>query len=534
MDVVMLGGKILTMDRGGRRAEAVAVKGGKIAAVGTSAEIAKLATPKTKVVNLNGRTVTPGFIDPHNHFSMTTFEPVSVDCRIPPLNGKQAVLDAIATAAAATPRGQWIWGQAYSFRDAGALTKGELDEVSGDHPVCVMDNSYHALYANSAALRLAKIDRNTPEPHKGTIIRDDSGEPTGYLQERAMDMVHQTTMREFIKLYGEDAVADLVNQNAMRHLSHGVTGLGDAQTMPESAEMYRIADKRGKLPICVQQLRGGETFFGIPERAAKGAFKQDNVSDRLRGGSVKIFMDPVYPNFGLNRCDAHGHLTPEGETYYTQSEVDDLVLAASKNKLQVAIHCIGDRAIEQTLNAFERAFREVPGSEELRHRLDHFAFPTRAQIKRAAKLPVVISEQPAFLYNIGAMFEHTIKEYNIDGPAMGLASMVEAGAILAAGSDFPCASIAPLDGIAAAVGRRSISGEQIAPDEAISAEECIKHYTNGSAYATFREDEVGSIEAGKQADLVVLSHDPTTANPDYIQDIVVEQTYVNGALKFEK
>ncbi len=536
MDLILLGGRILTMDPSGRRAEAIGVDGGKIVAVGPNEEVSRMAGDETRVVRLNGRAVTPGFIDPHNHFSMTTFEPVSADLRTPPLRSKKAALNAIAATAASTPKGKWIWGQTYGARalgEDGPLLKGELDEAGGDHPVCVMDDSYHALYANSAALAIAGIDRDTPDPHKGSIVRDGSGEPTGFLQERAMDAIHRTTMRSFIDVYGEEAVGDLVRHNARRHLSHGVTSLGDAQTMPESAEMYRIADRQGKLPICVLQIRGGDTFFGVPDRAVAGDFGDDNVSDRLRGGAVKMYMDPVYPNMGFYRCHDDGSVTPEGDTYYTQEEADTLVLAAVRNGLQVAIHCIANRAIEQGLNAFERAIREVPGAAELRLRIDHFMFPTMDQIKRAADMPIVISQQPAFLYNIGHLFEEGVAEYGIDAEAMSLAAMVDAGATLAAGSDFPCASVAPLDGMAAAAGRRHVSGRRIAPDQAISVEECIRHYTNGSAYSIFRDEEVGSLEVGKRADMVVLSHDPTGAHPDHISDITVEQTYIDGALVYE-
>ena len=206
MDLVLIGGNALNMNNQGKRAQALAVDDGKIKAVGTSAQISKMIGEKTKVVNLVGRTVTPGLIDPHNHFSMTLFEPVSVDCRTPPLYSKQGALSAISLAASATPTGQWIWGQAYRHRqigNTGPLTKEELDEVSGDHPVCIMDDSYHALYANSAALALAGIDKNTPDPHKGWIVRDRAGEPTGFLQERAMDLIHRITMRNIIERYGD-------------------------------------------------------------------------------------------------------------------------------------------------------------------------------------------------------------------------------------------------------------------------------------------------------------------------------------------
>ncbi len=535
-DLVMLGGRILTMDAGGRRAEALAVDRGRIAAVGTSEEMGRLVGEGTRVVRLNGRAVTPGFIDPHNHFSMTSFEPVSCDLRTPPLGSKRDALDTIAAAAGAAPAGQWVWGQAYDARslpDAGPLSRWELDEAGGDHPVCVMDDSYHALYANSAALALAGIDRHTPDPRGGVIVRDASGEPTGFLQERAMDVVHRTTIRSFIDVYGEDVVGDLVRWNAERHLSHGVTTVGDAQTMPEGAAMYRIADRQGKLPICVRQLRGGDGFFAAPERAAAGEFSDDDVSDRLRGGSVKLFMDPVYPNFGFFRCHSDGSVTPEGEVYYDQEEADRLVLSAVNQGLQVAIHCIANRAIEQGLNAFERALREVPEAADLRLRIDHFMFPTMEQIRRAAALPIVISQQPAFLYNIGHMFEEGVREYGIDAGATPIAAMVDAGATIAAGSDYPCASVAPLDGMAAAVGRRHVSGRRIEPDQAISAEECLRHYTNGSAFAVFRDHEVGSLEVGMRADMVILSHDPTASHPDHISGIRVEQTYVDGDLVFE-
>ena len=537
MELVLLGGNILTMDPVGSRAEALAVRDGKITAVGANEDVRRLIGENTRVVHLQGRAVTPGFIDPHNHFSMTTFEPVMVDCRMPPLPGKQAVIDAIAATAAGTPPGQWVWGLGYNSLTAGAaevVTRGELDEAAPHNPVCIMDSSYHACYANSAALALAGIGGDTDDPHKGWIQRGDDEEPNGVLWERAMDPVHRTSMRAHIEHYGEDAVADLVHQNAMRHLSHGITGIGDALTMPESAQMYRIADARGKLPIAVQQLRGGDGFFQVPEQASQGFFDRDNVSDRLRGGIMKLFMDPAFPAFGMNRCHADGTMTPEGETYYTQEEVDALVLSATGNGVQVAIHCIGDRAIDQTLNAFQRAIDEVPGADRLRLRLEHFALPRKDQIERAAAMPVVLSLQPAIVRVFGGLVNHVIDEFGIDAPPFPMRDLVEAGATIAAGSDFPCAPLAPLEGVEALV-TRSLprEGGLLAPEQAIPAEEVIRQYTNGSAYATNRDSEVGSLEIGKRADMVVMSHDPTAVDPNYIGEIEVQQTYVDGKLLYQ-
>ncbi|MCY3733729.1 MAG: amidohydrolase family protein, partial [Chloroflexi bacterium] len=259
MELLFTGGRVLTMDGLDRIASGVAVRDGKIVAVGDSDEVRSAVSSDATHVDLRGRALTPGFCDPHNHFSMTTFEPRSVDCRVPPLSGKPAVLDALAAAAEAAPEGQWIWGLGYGARHAngGWLTRTELDDVAPNNPVCVMDFSYHASYANSEAMAIAGINFETPDPRGGQILRDESGEATGMLYERASDLVHHASMRAHIDTLGPEIVADLVEQNALRHLSHGVTSVGDAVVMPESAEMYRLADERGKLPIVIHQMRGG-------------------------------------------------------------------------------------------------------------------------------------------------------------------------------------------------------------------------------------------------------------------------------------
>ena len=330
-------------------------------------------------------------------------------------------------------------------------TRWELDEAAPHHPVCVMDFSYHACYANSAAMALAGIDRSTPDPHKGWIRRDDDGEPNGTLWERAMDLVHQPSIRSHIDRYGEDAVADLVHRHALKHLSHGITGVGDALVMPESAELYRMADARGKLPIVVHQMRGGDRFFAAPEKASRGEFDDDNVSDRLRGGIMKIFMDPVFPGPAISIRHPHGQVEETGELYYTQEEVDALVLAAASRGIQVAIHCIGDRAIDQGLNSFERAMRKHPSFPDLRPRIEHFSFAGREQMRRAASLGVIVSYQPPFLYAYGEWMEQRTPPGLTPAP---IRTMLEERVTLAAGSDYPCAPVEPLLGLHAMVSRR--------------------------------------------------------------------------------
>ncbi|MDE2968091.1 MAG: amidohydrolase [Chloroflexota bacterium] len=536
MELLFTGGRVLTIDPMDRIASGVAVRDGRIVAVGDSAEARAAVGPDAVHVDLRGRALVPGFCDPHNHFSMTTFEPRSVDCRTPPMAGPKQVIDAIAAAAAGAPDGQWIWGLGFAARNfepsgEDLLHRRELDEAAPNNPVCVMDSSYHACYANSAAMALVGIDRDTPNPPGGEIRKDDYGEPNGVLWERAMDPVHHASMRSYIDTFGEDVVADLVQQNALRHLSHGITSVGDALVMPESAEIYRLTDARGKLPIVIHQMRGGPGFFAAPEDAAGGAFMEDDVSDRLRGGIVKIFMDPVWPSPAMTVCHEDGTTEPVGDPYYGQEEVDHLVLDAASHGLQVAIHCIGNRAVEQGLNAFERAQREIP-RDDPRYRIEHFSFATPEQIERARSLGVIVSHQPPFLNAIGEFFETRIAEAGLDSVPIPYRDMLDVGVFVASGSDFPCAPVQPLLGLYGLVSRTARDGRQVAADQAISPLEALRTYTLNSATAMFREHEVGSIEVGKRADLVVLSHDPTLVDPTYIQEMAVQQTYVDGDLLY--
>jgi predicted amidohydrolase YtcJ len=536
MDLVLLGGTVLTMDARNTRAEAVAVDNGHIAAIGATAEIAPCVGPETTVVPLVGRTLLPGFLDPHNHFSLTTFAPVSVDCSMPPQRHLTPILDAIATAAKAAPRGRWLRGWGFrprEVRDNRAMTRWALDEVAPENPVCIMDGSCHACYVNSAALALAGIDRHTPDPPHGRILREPNGEPNGTLWERAIDLVHALSLRAYLDYYG-DTVAELVQANGMRHLACGITSIGDALVTPEAAAMYRLAEARHRLPFVLHQMLGGVHFFAPPEEAATGTIDDGHVSDRLRGGTVKLLMDPVFPRSAQLCFHASGEVEHLGEPYYTQEEVNRLVLRAHQRGLQVAIHCLGTWAIEQALTAFEHALRASPRAEP-RFRIEHFTYPTGAQIRRAQSLGVVACVQPPFVFTGGHRREQTARELGGDVRSLPLRTMLDAGMVVAATSDSPGAPVEPLLGLYAMVTRQTQGGGPPAgPDEAVTPLDGLRMYTRTAAYAMGREREVGSLEPGKRADLVVLSHDPTAVDPAFLRDILVEQTYVEGRCLYQR
>ena len=539
----MHGGTVHTIDASMSSAQAVAIRDGRIAAVGSVRSVTEKVGPGARVIDLEGRCVVPGFIDAHNHFGVTVFSPVSVDCKIPPGDSRDAVLAKIEAAAANAVPGQWIRGFGFTARmgnsaapnAAEPLTRWELDEVAPGNPVYVMASSYHACFANSVALKLGGVTTETPDPPMGTIVRDADGEPSGVLWENAIDPVHGFALQTQLDDLGPDAVADLVLQNAKRHFEYGVTTVADAAVIPQTAQALESADQQGKLPIAVVQLRTGDTFVGHPQRAIDGAFlKTDNISDRLRGGGAKIFMDPVYPAMAHFKRRGDGSIKNIGSCNYSQDEANRLLATAAENDVSVAIHCLGSRSIDRALGAIAYAVRYVPNTRA-RPRLEHFSMATRSQLLRGAALGVTLSYQPAFLYTHGELNRDARIATGIDADQIPMRTLIDAGARLAAGSDDPCAPLDPLVGLYAMVTRRTRSGGgPIAESERITVAEGLTMYTHGSAYALFREHEVGSIETGKRADIVVLNRDPEQVPPQDILDIRVEATYVDGHLVYER
>ena len=534
MDQVIMGGNILTMDSQNTRAEAVAVSEGKITAVGSNTELAKLVGEGTEVVHLAGRTLLPGFIDPHNHFSINSLEPVAVDCSVPPHATINSILDTIAQAAKDLPSGRWLrgWGfRTNRLRENRAITRWELDEAAPDNPVCIMDGSVHACYANSLALGLAGVDRNTPDPIHGRILHADNGEPNGTLWEGAIDQIYNMSLRAHLEYYGED-LSNLINDNCLRHLANGITSVGDALVVPDAAELYRMADRLRRIPITVHQMLGAEGFFAPPDQVSKGEVADGNVSDRLRGGTMKIFMDPVFPSSAYTRHHADFDAEEVGEIYYTQEMANSLVSDAHQRGLQVAIHCLGNRAVDRALNSFEFA-QKAHSVEEPRFRIEHFTITTPSQIQRARSLGVVAVVQPGFHFTGGERNRDRVVDMGGDSRPIPLRSMLDEGLVVAASSDYPCGPLSPLTGLYAMTTRRTQQGgDPVTPEEAVDPMEGLRMYTAGAAYAMGREKEVGSLEKGKRADMVVLSHDPTTVDPHFIRDITIEQTYIEGRLLY--
>jgi predicted amidohydrolase YtcJ len=486
-------------------AQALAVKDGRIVEVGGTDEILWLREGPYEVIDLEGRTVVPGFVDPHNHFSIGAYDTLWADGR-----DARTVADvqrALRDGAATTPTGEWVRAVGYDHALLGAHpTRHDLDEAVPDRPAIVMHFSHHQCVANSRALAAAGIARGTPDPWGGEIARDKRGEPTGLLFERAMSAVETAS-----RAGAETRFVEVARAASRRYLALGITAIEDAAVTPAMARRYAEARAAGALGLHVGEVMvGSRGWFEPPDDAAPGA--------------LKVFVDGGY------RCAMRvvrdGIPQTSGFLFYERAELAARLLDAWRAGRRVVCHAIGNLGVETAVSAIEDALGTMPEGRT-RVRLDHAIFLTRELIARLAALQIWVVAQPSFLWDArrvpprGAAPDPVLLQ-------RPFGSARRAGVRQAFSSDFPCGSNAPLLGIAAAVTRTSRTGQVASPDEALTAADALEAYTLGAARAAGLDAVCGSLEVGKRADLLVLSDDPLACPPSEIARIRVLETWAGG------
>jgi predicted amidohydrolase YtcJ len=479
-------------------AQALAVKDGRIVEVGGSDEILWLREADYEVIDLEGRTVIPGFVDPHNHFSIGALEVFWPDCRM--ADSVEALQRLLAAAAAATPPGLWVRGVGY---DHGRLpgrrhpTRADLDAAVPDRPALLMHFSHHQAVANSAALAAAAIARGTPDPPGGEIARDKAGEPTGLLFERAMGVVEIASRAGWQSRFVEVARAA-----TLRYAALGLTTIQDAAVAPDVARLYASARQAGALAIDVGEIRVGSTgWFDPPDDAAPGA-------------PLKLFADGGY------RCAMRLGDRVTGFLFYDREALAARMLGAWRAGRDVVCHALGNLGVETAVGAIEDALAREPGGRG-RVRIDHAMFLDRGLLARLVDLGAWVVVQPSFIWDHGG------RSPAPDVLLRPFATAHAAGLRQAFSSDFPCGETAPLLGIQAAVTRRSRQGEPSGPEEALPAEVALRAYTLDAARAAGLTDR-GVLAPGKRADFLILSGDPLATDPGAIKDIRVLETWVEG------
>jgi predicted amidohydrolase YtcJ len=548
-DLVLLNGTVYTVDPDFQRAGAVAVSGERIVAVGTNSEIRSRIGRSTRIVDLEGRFLLPGFVDDHTHFAQAGA--LLLGANLLRVHDEEGLREEIQLVAGRLPEGSWIvggeWGayEAWAEGSAGEASeqtgasqfvpnRGMIDAVSGSHPVLIRRFDRSMYLANSLALQKAGIDASTADPPDGTIERDESGRPTGILTGTAVALVEAVIGGK----PWEQMLAE--SRRALAELRrYGVTSIHD-NTRADQMRVYQELLRNGELTVrvwarptldMVEYLRaiGIETGFGN-DMLKIGGLK--GFVDGIMGNSTALFYEP-YDHDPDNSGRLREMMSPEGNMLR-------LVREADRAHLVPNVHAIGDKAIAMLLDIYEEVIEENPPWDR-RFRIIHSQVVGPDDFSRYGKLGIIAEVQPYHAIDDMRWMEERIGKERSKG-AYAFRSLKEAGARLCFGTDWPGTNAAyypanPLLGIYAAVTRKTITGEPPGgwfPEQSLTVKEAIEAYTMGSAWAAYEENDKGSITPGKLADLAVLSKDITSIPSMEIKDVDVEMTILGGKIIFDK
>jgi predicted amidohydrolase YtcJ len=532
LDLVVFNGKIITNNPAFDIAEAMAVRGEQIVAVGRTTDILKLAGPGTRRVDLGGRAVIPGLIDTHTHALDWARSVVrdELDLSYPKVSKIEDVVKAVAARVGRLKPGEWVVGTSWDdakFAERRYVTRQDLDAVSPANPVYLMHVSGHLAAANSVALKLAGITASTPDPQGGVLEKDAQGEPTGVVKDTAMGLVGRLLPQQT----KEDSV------KGVAHLSRaaaetGLTTIHDIALAPEDFAAYQEAYRRGLLKIRVHMAPLATSQRDIDRLKAMG-IRTGFGDSHLKFGPVKVFTDggmgartiAIYPPPVKNEP------TNLGLLLWKTEDLEKTHQQLAEMGWQLATHAIGDRAIDQVLDSYAKVAQLHPG-RDLRSRVIHGGIATPAIQKRLKELNVLVDSNPPFVYWIGSWFEkYGPERVRWSYPAK---SYFDNGIIVSGGSDVYVTPISPWWGIWAAVVRREMkSGQVFAPEERVSVRQALQMYTQNGAYAGFEEKIKGTLEAGKLADFVVLDRNPLEVPSDQLKDVKVLATFVGGDAVFD-
>lgn len=538
-EVVFLGGAVYAADTARRRAEAVAVRDGRIVAVGTDAQVRELVGPRTEVVELRGRMLLPGFQDAHVHPAMGGLR--LTRCDLGGIDTIAGYTEHIAAYAAAHAGEEWILGGGWSMPafPGGIPDRETLDAVTGGRPAYLPNRDGHSAWVNSGALERAGVTRGTPDPQGGRIERDAAGDPSGALHESAMDLVGGI-VPDSSPRQKRDAL--LAAQSYLHSL--GITGWQDAAVGAsvvgeDFLDTYLELAESGELTARVvgalwwQRERGIEQLDGLLERRERAA----KTPGRFRASTVKIMQDGVCETFTAAMLtpylDAHGHETANrGMSFVEPDALRAYVSRLDAEGFQVHLHALGDRAVREALDAVAAA-RTANGYNDNRHHLAHLQVIHPDDVPRFRELGAVANCQALWACNDAQMTELTVPFLGPERTARQypFGSLERSGAMLAMGSDWSVSSPNPFEQMHVAVNRLPVDGaaaEPLLPEERLPLSTALHAFTMGSAYVNHLDDVAGSIEVGKRADLVVADHDPFAVPVSEIGAVRAVLTMVEG------
>lgn len=544
-DLVLRGGKVVTVDPAIGHAEALAINGHTISAVGSDSEIDRYIGPQTEVIELGGRLAIPGFIEGHGHYLSLGRSRQILD--LTNVANWSEVVSMVAVAADQAEPGEWIFGRGWHQdkwdsvpADAvdGVPRNDSLSAVSPDNPVLLGHASGHAAFANDAALALAGIDRTTEDPAGGTIVRDPAGEATGLLRETAQRLVDDAVDEYQSRLTDEQQEALLRQQVQLAGevaLRHGVTSFHDAGADFETVDFFRQLESEGNLPVRLYVMLRRQTN---PEFAA--ALPRYRMvaegNDFLTVRSIKRQIDGALGAHGAWLLEPYEDLPDSvGLVLEPVEEIERTAELAVQHGFQVNVHAIGTRANREVLDLFERVWaRTGADGESLRWRIEHAQHIHPDDVPRFGQLGVIAAVQGIHCASDGPWIPSRLGEARTEATSYLWRDLIDGGAVVGNGTDVPVERIDAIASFHASVSRMMSTGEAFHPDQAMTREEALASYTINNAYAAFEEDIKGSLTPGKLADVTVLSQDILTVPEEQIPATTVDMTFVGGELRYAR
>src|ERR1700722_4532225 len=546
-DLVLHNGKIVTLDQSAGEAPALAARGGRIVAIGSNKTVDALIGPAARVVDLKGRLAIPGFIEGHGHFTALGASKMMLDLR--GAKNWDEIVAMVAAAAREAKPGTWILGdgfhQAKWDRTPQPNVRGfplheSLSRVSPRNPVWLTHASGHAGFANAEALRLAAIDKNTPDPAGGEILRDAHGDATGLMNERAQELIEKVLDSYRARRSASEAEAEIRQQIKLAErecLSKGITTFEDAGSPLATVDLFRKMAEQGELGLRMWvMLRAPQSELAANLRRY---YMVGVGGDHLTVRAIKEYMDGALGSRGAWLLAPYSDLpanapNPTGINVEKVPYIRKTAELAIDNGFQLCTHAIGDRANREVLNLYQAVFREHPEKKDLRWRIEHAQHLDPADLPPFGALGVIAAMQAIHCTSDGPFVVTRLGRERAEAGAYVWQKLMKSGAVVGNGTDTPVEDVDPIQCYYASVSRRLKDGTVFFPDQRMSRMEALRSYTINNAYAAFEEGSKGSLKVGKLADVTVLSRDILMAPEDAIRSAKVDLTIVGGKVMYER